>query len=186
MTEYIICKACGYVTKKDRLKDKCPACGVPAKMFEPYDDKVSHGRRMILTLDMHPILVHFPIAFAVTVLFMLILSLFIQGDIQSHLKATITVLTFCIPFVATIAFLAGIFDGHIRFRKVTTEILLKKVVLGVIFVILSLTAFVLTWMFSLDSPSTVYMLIGLFGGCLICNVLLGLLGASLLNAKFPG
>lgn len=117
---------------------------------------------------------------------MLMLSLFIQGDVQSHLKTTITVLMFCLPFVATLAFLAGLFDGHTRFRRVNTEILTKKIILGVIFIILSLMALVITQMYNLDSPSTVYLLIGIFGGCLVCNMFLGLLGASILNAKFPG
>ena len=38
MANLIRCKACGYVTREGKIKDVCPACGVPAKMFEPYTD----------------------------------------------------------------------------------------------------------------------------------------------------
>jgi uncharacterized membrane protein len=186
VTEYVICKACGYVMKKDRLKDKCPACGVPAKMFEPHDDRLSPSRRFILGLDLHPILIHFPQAFVVTILFLLPLTLFIRGEIQTYLTATITVLTFCLPFVTAIAFLAGLFDGRIRFRRLTTEILTKKMILGLILIVLSLAAFILTQFYSLDSPALVYLLIAVFCGCLVCSILLALLGVGLLNAKFPG
>lgn len=186
MTEFVICKACGYTMKKGRLKDHCPACGVPAKMFEPYDDKLSAKRRLILALDLHPVLVHFPQAFVVTILLLLPLTLFMEGRIQSHLISTITVLTFCLPVVTALAFLAGLFDGHIRFRRVTTEILMKKIILGLVLIVLTLAAFIVMLTNPPDTPSIIYLLILLFAGCLVCNILLALMGVGLLKAKFPG
>lgn len=41
MEELVRCKSCGFIMEKGKLKDKCPACGVAAKMFEPYIEKVS-------------------------------------------------------------------------------------------------------------------------------------------------
>ena len=43
-----------------KVGEICPACGVPAKMFEPYDDKVSEARRRMIDLHIHPVIVHSP------------------------------------------------------------------------------------------------------------------------------
>ena len=32
MTKMVRCKSCGYLMPEGKLKDKCPACGVPAKV----------------------------------------------------------------------------------------------------------------------------------------------------------
>ena len=56
MANLIRCKACGYVTCEGKIKDVCPACGVPAKMFEPYTDPVSEKRRRFLASIFIPLL----------------------------------------------------------------------------------------------------------------------------------
>ena len=58
------CKACGYIIDEKKLGDVCPACGVPRKAFEPWTDDMSPRRRTLLTLNLHPIALHFPQAFS--------------------------------------------------------------------------------------------------------------------------
>ncbi len=60
MAELVRCKACGDVAVSDKIKEVCPACGVPAKMFAPFNSPISLKRRRILDLHTHPVMVHFP------------------------------------------------------------------------------------------------------------------------------
>lgn len=184
--EYVTCKACGYVMKKKKLKDKCPACGVPAKMFRPFDDKLKPRRRFLLNLDAHPIAVHLPIAFTSVAVFALIARIFFSGEARNYLDNTVTVMIYSLPALTVAAIAAGLFDARIRFRRWTTEILLKKSAYSLAFLILSITAFFVLLTNSLDSAVTVYTLLGLFLILFGLAVILGLLGKGLLNAKFPG
>jgi uncharacterized membrane protein len=186
MMELVICKSCGFVMDKAKLRDKCPACGVSAKMFEPHTEKVSPKRKFILSLDLHPVLVHFPQAFIVSI-FVLSLSACVLGDSVRYLiGATVTVLGVALPFVVAGAFLAGLLDGKVRFRRVTTPILVQKMVLGGLFFVFScgISAIVLSQ--PSISSKTLLLVAGLSLPALGCATFLGLLGASIINAKFPG
>ena len=138
MANLIRCKACGYVTREGKIKDICPACGVPAKMFEPYTDPVSEKRRLILDLHIHPIMVHFPQAFAITLFLLAVLSYFAPPAIKGMLFNSIQVISFLLPYFVVLSLLTGLFDGKIRFRKVTTPFLKKKIIIGLIFLITSI------------------------------------------------
>src|SRR5271157_2216144 len=137
MKEFVICKSCGFIMPKGSLKDKCPACGVPAKMFEPYIERVSERRKMILSLDIHPVLVHFPVAFNFTILVLSAALLFITGTGLYKLMAALTVMTYFLPIVIIAAFLGGLLDGKIRFRRVFTPILIRKIIFGSLFFLMS-------------------------------------------------
>ena len=88
MKEYVVCKSCGYVMEKGKLHDVCPACGVPAKMFEPYAERLSPRRRLILSLDLHPITVHFTQAFAITLPLLCLAALLVTGLLRATIAAT--------------------------------------------------------------------------------------------------
>ncbi len=137
MANLIRCKACGYVTKEGKVKDICPACGVPAKMFAPYTDPVSEKRRLILDLHAHPIMVHFPEAFTITLFLLATLSYFAPGAIKEALFTSIQVISFPLPFFVILAIITGLVDGKIRFRKVTTPLLKKKIIVSVLLLIIS-------------------------------------------------
>lgn len=186
MKEYVVCKSCGFVMEKGKLKDKCPACGVPAKMFEPYVEKVSAFRKLILSLDIHPVMVHFPQAFTFTILLLSILAIFVRGEIQSQLFITIGILSILLPFTVILTFLAGLLDGKIRFRRVTTPILVRKMVLASIFFVFAAAILILNILYKLENPLILCSVIVLSAGCLVWGTLLAKLGTSLLNAKFPG
>lgn len=138
MPEFVKCKACGYITTKDKLKDVCPACGVPAKMFEPYTHTVSLKRRRILDLHTHPVLVHFPQAFALTLCGLSFLVFFIDGKAREAIFSTLLVLSLLLPLTVIFAVITGVLDGKIRFRKVTTPLLKKKIALSIIFFLAAL------------------------------------------------
>ena len=186
MTNLIRCKACGYVTKEGKIKDVCPACGVPAKMFEPYTDPVSEKRRMILGLHIHPIMVHFPQAFSITLFLLMVLSYFTPVKIKWMLFDAILVISFLLPYFVILAIITGLLDGKVRFRKVTTPFLKKKIILGVLLLIISIAlAFVA---FSGGFPASplreYFTLLTIIA--VACSAGLGLIGGHLMEAKFPG
>lgn len=172
--------------EKSGLKDKCPACGVPAKMFEDYKEKVSEKRKFILSLDLHPILVHFPIAFSI-VLFVISIAAFVfTGQVKSDLISAIRIISLFLPFTIIAAFFAGILDGNVRFKRVTTPILFTKIIIGAIFFVLSAILFAINVTGVLQNGSYLVATIAVSAICLVCDTLLGNLGKGLLNAKFPG
>ena len=186
MTNLIRCKACGYVTKEGKIKDVCPACGVPSKMFEPYTDPVSEKRRMILGLHIHPIMVHFPQAFSITLFLLMVLSYFTPVKIEWMLFDAILVVSFLLPYFVILSIITGLLDGKIRFRKVTTPLLKKKIILGVLLLIISIAlAFVA---FSGGFPASplreYFTLMTIIA--VACSAELGLIGSHLMEAKFPG
>ena len=184
--ELVICKTCKFVMKKSALGDKCPACGVPAKMFEDYTDNVSDLRSFFISLDMHPVFAHFPQAFTFTVLLLSIVCLLVQeGGVRELLVATLKTLGICLPFTVALTFAAGLFDGRIRFKRLRTPLLLKKIVIGAFFMVMSTGGAVLI-LFKPISPSVLCGITALSFGSFLCSVALGLLGVKLLNAKLPG
>jgi hypothetical protein len=186
MANLIKCKACGYVTKEGKIKDICPACGVGAKMFEPYTDPVSEKRRLILGLHIHPIMVHFPQAFAITLFLLAALSYFAPSAIKEALFVSIQVISFLLPYFVLLSLLTGLFDGKIRFRKVTTPFLKKKIVIGLFFLIISIALVFVAFSGGLPtSPMREYFtLLAIIA--VACGAGLGLLGGHLMDAKFPG
>lgn len=180
------CKACGFITDKDKIKDVCPACGVPAKMFEPYKYMVSVKRRRILDLHTHPVLVHFPQAFSVLLFLLAFAAFFVPAFLQEMLASTARVLSVLLPFFLVAAIAAGLLDGKIRFRKVTTPLLKKKIILSLIFFLTSvvMAALALKGQFFM-APEHLFFTV-LAGVIMLCGAFLGLIGGTLLDAKFPG
>jgi uncharacterized membrane protein len=188
MANLIRCKACGYVTKEGSIKDVCPACGVPAKMFEPYTDPVSEKRRKILGLHIHPIMVHFPQAFSITLFLLMVVSYFTLVKIEWMLFDAILVISFLLPYFVILSIITGLLDGKIRFRKVTTPLLKKKIILGVLLLITSIAISFVTFseqLLVIASPA--YEILTLLTIVAVaCCTGLGLIGGQLMDAKFPG
>jgi hypothetical protein len=186
METLVRCKACGFITDQGKIKDICPACGVPSKMFETYTHPVSLKRRRILELHTHPVLVHFPQAFAITLFLLSVASLIAPVKIQGDLISTIQVLTFLLPFFVIGAIATGLMDGKLRFRKVTTPLLKQKIIISIVFIITSIVmaTLVLSGQLKTSSIHIVYILLTMVVS--LCGALLGLIGGKLLDAKFPG
>jgi uncharacterized membrane protein len=186
MASLIRCKSCGYVTKEGKVKDICPACGVPVKMFESYTDTVSEKRRLLLGLHIHPVIVHFPQAFTVTLFLLAALSYFAPASIKEPLFNSIQVISFLLPCFVALSIITGLLDGIIRFHKVTTPFLIKKIILGVLLLIISIAlpfaAF--SEKFPASPVSEYFTLLTIIA--VLCSVGLGLIGSRLMEAKFPG
>ena len=181
------CRICGYVMPEGRLKDKCPACGVAAKAFEPYEDPLSEGRRRALSLDLHPIAVHFPTAFAVSLLVIFIVPFVFSGRIEELFLCAGRLMSLFLPLVVLLAFLLGVKDGRVRFRSVgRSEILKKKVLVGLLYFAFALALPLVVWLWGVGSAAPVAVALALVAAGLACNVVLSLLGTSVLNSAMPG
>jgi len=180
------CRVCGYIVERVDPPDVCPACGVKGKIFEEYESPISKKRRRILELHMHPAMVHFPVAF-ITSMFVLS-ALRIVGIVEEQsifigmLRAIVSIL----PFVAVFATVAGMYDGKLRFKRINTPHLKKKLVLAGLFIFISALLFIIQYFLDLDR-STFNIIV------LICSISLlsvalplGLIGGKLLDSKVRG
>lgn len=185
-TQWVRCKSCGFVMEEHRLGEVCPACGVKKIMFAPDTEKISDKRRRLLELHIHPVMVHFPQAFTVTMFVMAALTLLLRGRLGEQTVQAMTVLALVQPFVVIGAFLTGLIDGKTRFRKVTTPMLRIKIVMGTALFMLSVAGFVVA-LRGLGVGGVEHLLFVALNFCgTICIALLGKVGAGLMNARFPG
>ena len=184
MTSLLRCKVCGFIIKEGKLGDRCPACGVPRIAFEPYDDKITEKRRKMLDLEIHQIIVHFPQAFSVFILFLTIFTLIFPDFLRAEILCSIPILTLFLPLVVAAAILSGAFDGKTRFKKLNTPHLIKKIIFGTIFFILSIPLAIFSYYFIITEIGLILVLIFSLG-CVLCGTILGLIGKTLTNAKVP-
>lgn len=186
MKQYVRCKACGYIMEADKVGKLCPACGVPAKAFEPYEEKISEKRKRVLDLHIHPIVVHLAQGLApLIVLFAIVLAILGEGALKTTLVQATRVLAAFLPLSVILAFAAGLIDGNLRFHKVTTPLLVKKMIFGALFFVLSLGAAALALFVGLDGAALAsFALLELLS--LVTAVLLGNWGFGLLSSRFPG
>jgi uncharacterized membrane protein len=187
MKKLVRCKACGYIMPEGSLRDKCPACGVPSRMFEPYTDPMSESRRRILSFDLHPVAVHFTVSFAVAILVFSAATFFFRGPAQGFLICTAKVLALLLPVLVLVAFLVGLLDGKTRFRQIKrSHILQKKIIYGSIFFVFSVGLAVFLWLVGIGSVLLTSIAVVLSAVTVGCTVMLALLGVQILNAALPG
>ena len=177
-------KSRGYVMAAGNVKDKCPACGVPSKMFEPFVDPVSEKRRMILGLHIHPILVHFPQAFAFGLFALSAAALFTSDPLKQYLTTTIIVMTVLLPVVVLLAFLSGLLDGTTRLRKLKSPFLVTKITMVSAFLVLSVVMNVI--IFTCPAPSCLVWYVIAAAAATCCSIPPGIIGTRLVEAIFPG
>lgn len=182
MQQMVICKACGYIMAQSKVKDVCPACGVKAQMLVPHDERISDRRKRLLALDLHPVLVHFTQAYTATILALSLLALVVKAGWVETLSTVVVVLGYALPFTVALAFVAGMFDGKIRFRKVTAPLLVKKMTLGGVTFALTCGVFACV----LCHPLPLAVIAALSAMAMACASVLGIWGVSLLNSRFPG
>jgi uncharacterized membrane protein len=172
---------------ESKLKDRCPACGVPRQMFEPYADPMSESRRKVLDFHLHPIAVHFPTSFVVAIFIFSITTFFFRGPVQGFLICATKVMGLFLPLLVLIAFLVGLLDGKIRFRRFKNSLILRrKILFGSLFFIFSLGLALFLWLGGLGSVLMISIAVVLAALGLACTVILALLGMQILNAAFPG
>lgn len=135
--KYEICRVCGYV----RLVGKggrCPACGVRDTAFVPYQHKASFKRRTFLKLDVHPVAVHFTITYTAVSALLFFVLLFIDELLGVPLQGILDLQITFLPLLIISGGVTGLIDGKIRFRKIKTPYLLRKIILGCVLFVVSI------------------------------------------------
>lgn len=165
------------------VRELCPACGLPKTVFEPYKDKVAEGRRSLIDLHVHPIVVHFPPVFAIAIAAGLFLAGWVGEPWRGNLLGAVELSIVLMPASLLAAFASGLFDGKLRFKKATTPLLIHKMIAGGIFFGLSLVILGL-WAVARFDYSGIMMAMAAVS--LGCNTYLGRVGATLMDATLPG
>lgn len=181
----VICKVCGYIMKESDLKDVCPACGVPAKAFEPYKPKISKERERILSLHMHPIILHFPQAIVVFAFLLSFIAPFFHGDWYDYVVICMKFHVFLLPLSILGGFLTGLIDGKIRYKSIKRPILIKKIYLSILFFVLSLVAALITGFAGLSNMVFVIIDLVLLVDMIVA-IVLGRIGSRLTEPIYPG
>lgn len=179
------CRACGFITNEDKLGDICPACGIPRKAFEPYTETMSKKRVMILGLNLHPIAVHFPQAFAAVIPLFILAGVAAGPSTGYQLLGAARVLSILLPFTVLGALACGLIDGRTRFKTVLTPLLVRKMIGGSALLLLSIAVAVVALFLGTDYPGRLYLLF-LSAGCIACEIFLAEIGKTIMNAKLPG
>ena len=179
--ELVRCRPCGYVMKASELGDVCPACGLPRNVFEPYRERVSPNRLLILSLDIHPIAIHLSQTFVslapILIFFHLIFPNFQENIIHSVINFSI----FALPFSLILSFISGLIDGITRFKTLRTPLLKSKIIFSSTILVLASTQLII---FTPSTYSWITILVSL--AALGCAVKLGLLGKHLIDVILPG
>jgi hypothetical protein len=181
MKELLRCRPCGFVIDADKLGDVCPACGMPRKVFEPYRERVSRNRLILLNIDLHPIAIHLSQALVIAIpVLAIITNLFKQ--FQPEILNNVLIFSVVVfPFTLILAIITGVIDGLTRFKTLATPILRVKIIFSLIILSLSIV------MFFIAPQGNLYILtIALSILSLGAGFQLGLWGKKLINVILPG
>jgi len=186
MVNLVRCKACGLILEDSRVKEVCPACGVPRNAFEAYTEKVSPRRKWYLDLHLHPIAVHFPQACTVFIpMFILGRLLFTTYSFTEDFIVSARILSIILPVSAAGAAAAGVADGRVRFKKFFTPYLKIKMGLASAMILFA-TGMAVIAATSAMSGMELLPFFALNIGCALCQVFLGKIGVQLMFSVLPG
>jgi hypothetical protein len=181
MKELVRCRPCGFVIEADKLGDVCPACGMPRKVFEPYRERVSQNRLILLNLDLHPIAIHLSQALVIAIpVLVIVTSLFKHFQVEI-LKDVLLFSVTIFPFTLILAIITGIIDGLTRFKTLATPILRVKIIFSLIILSLSVALFFIAPHSNLNVLTLILSVLALGAG-----FQLGLWGKKLINVILPG
>ncbi|UCE12877.1 MAG: hypothetical protein JSV04_11875 [Candidatus Heimdallarchaeota archaeon] len=182
-TKYEICRVCGYVRPVGK-GGRCQACGVRDTAFVPFQHKASFNRRLFLKLDVHPVAVHFTITYTAVTALLFFLLLFIDELLGVPLQGILDLQITFLPLLIASGGITGLIDGKIRFRKIKTPYLYRKIVLGCILLV---TSVILLGLHILSQGDTSFLLIEalLISVAFILASYLGWIGAELICPIVP-
>jgi len=185
MPELVRCRPCGYVMPKDKLGRACPACGAKAAAFEAYVDRVSARRRMILNLDLHPILVHAPQTFAALLPGLVAVAMLFPAFYPAELGAVIGFSALILPPGVAGAIASGLIDGKVKLKRFSPPLLVQRIIAGAGLLIVSGANAALVLVAGLGAEAMPWLL-GLGVASLVCAVVLGHTGKKLILPILPG
>jgi len=181
MKELVRCRPCGFVIDADKLGDVCPACGMPRKVFEPYRERVSRNRLVLLNFDLHPIAIHLSQALVIGIPVLAILMMAFKQFQPDIIKNVLIFSVFIFPFTLVLAIITGIIDGLTRFKTLATPILRVKIIFSLIILTLSVGMFFTTLRLNQYVLTIILSILSLGAG-----FQLGLWGKKLINVILPG
>jgi len=181
MKELVRCRPCGFVIEADKLGDVCPACGLPRKVFEPYRERVSLNRLLLLNFDLHPIAIHLSQALVIAIPFLTVMINLFRNFQSEILKSVLIFSVFVFPFTIVLAIVTGIIDGLTRFKTLATPLLYRKIFASSVIVVLSLLLFFVAPYEHFGVFTIIISLVSLATG-----IQLGLWGKKLINVILPG
>jgi len=181
MKELLRCRPCGFVIESDKLGDVCPACGMPRKVFEPYRERVSRNRLILLNFDLHPIVIHLSQALVITIPVLIIFTNLFKQFQPEILKNVLEFSVVVFPFTLFLAIITGVIDGLTRFKTLATPILRVKIIFSLIILSLSVALFFVAPKENLYLLTIVLSILSLGAG-----IQLGLWGKKLINVILPG
>jgi rubredoxin len=181
MKELVRCRPCGFVMEASKLGDVCPACRLPRKVFEPFREKVSSNRLILLNFDLHPIAIHLTQSLVIVIPLLVIVTNFFNHFHPEMLKSVLVFSVYTFPFTLILAFVSGIIDGITRFKTLRTPLLRIKIIFSLVILSLSVILFFV-------APREHYGIMTLLVSmaCLAAAVQLGLWGKKLINVILPG
>ena len=138
-----------------------------------------------MDLHIHPIIVHFPQAFAIFGILLILILPFISGSFKATILDSAKVVLTILPFTVVLAFLSGLFDGKLKFKKLMTPFLKKKIVLGAGYIVFSIICAIFIQSTEITSTIIVLEILSLLL-CNLCAAGLGKIGASLMDSKLHG
>jgi hypothetical protein len=165
----------------DKLGDVCPACGLPRKVFEPYRERVSQNRLILLNFDLHPIVIHLSQALVIAIPFLAIITSLFKQFYPEMLNNVLTFSVIVFPFTLVMAIITGVIDGLTRFKTLATPILRVKIIFSFIILSLSVALFFVAPNHNLSILTIVLSILSLGAG-----FQLGLWGKKLINVILPG
>jgi hypothetical protein len=181
MKELVRCRPCGFVIEADKLGDVCPACGLPRKVFEPYREKVSLNRLLILNFDLHPIAIHLSQALVIAIPFLTFMINFFGSFQPEIMKSVLIFSVVAFPLTLVLAIITGIIDGLTRFKTLATPLLYRKIFASAVIVVLSVALYFVA---PADHYGFITLAISLVS--LATGIQLGLWGKKLINVILPG
>jgi rubredoxin len=181
MKELVRCRPCGFVIEADKLGDVCPACGMPRKVFEPYRERVSRNRLILLNIDLHPIAIHLSQALVIVIPVLAIITNLFKQFQPEILKNVLIFSVIVFPFTLILAIITGVIDGLTRFKTLATPILRVKIIFSLIILSLSIALFFIAPQGNLYGLTIALSILSLGAG-----FQLGLWGKKLINVILPG
>jgi len=181
MKELVRCRPCGYIMEAGKLGDVCPACGLPSKVFEPYRERVSLNRLLVLNFDLHPIAIHLSQALVIAIPFLAIIINLFGNFHYDLLKSVLIFSVFIFSFTLLLSIITGVIDGLTRFKTLKTPLLRVKIIFSIIILSLSIALFFVA---AHENYSVMTIVLGFL--CLAAGVQLGLWGKKLINVILPG
>ncbi len=146
---------------------------------------MSAKRLFILGLDLHPIAVHFPQSFSILIAVFIAGALVLGSQLADELLTASKLLVILLPLSVIGAIAVGFLDAKVRFRRLNTPMLVRKIVAGFVLLLLSVVMCVMVLRSGLTAENA-YPILGLSLACIVCDIILGKTGGKLMCVRVPG